>query len=240
MLNLCLSIWFIISFHLAGGGSSVLEILGLNWFNRANPNSWFIYTILCFYVLFSLINFVFYKLKIEKFAPLVLCVIILTLRIVVPFLSFSALHIYVRSLECLAVGIVYASYKNKLDVYLKKFSPAIYLSTLFSIILGFKIYLGQILPTLVCLSIICFGFKFSYASSITKFLGNISLWIYLIHGLFISIFQNFLTNSMLIAFLAILCSIACSTLLSLIEHYLKKLFSYICAKIKPQNQQNFP
>ena len=188
----------------------------LTQFMRGNPpsNSWYIWLITGLY-------FVFYFLyrnssiaagKPEKKKNLVLLVLLLSYMII----CRHVLHLFdwwYKTVIMFLVGCIIAQYQQEFEDYLQKyFLPNIIVTTVLLLIsLSFPAVCNRI-GAAECLDVWfvqdtmlgIFGtafvvlscFKIEWSNAVSMFLGDISLEIYLVHGLMIEVFRHYLGDSM--------------------------------------------
>lgn len=202
---------------------TVLSVFGFDWLHRMSPNAWFVYTILCAYVLFSVSYFLFPRDS-GKTALVAICVVCLVFKLVFCLVNVGDLYLYARAVECFPLGILYAVYRKKLDPALAKFTVPILATTVFFFVVGLRFDLEIVLATLVCLSAICLCRVFSIGNAFSRGLGRISLWIYLLHGLFLTLFSS-VAGETVTAFLTLVYSIVAAAVCSFAQRCVRRLFS---------------
>lgn len=188
----------------------LLRVFGLDWLHFTGY-SWFFYSLLIGYMLFCAVYFVCGKLHCEKWAPLTITVLSAIFIALAYTLPFERLSQFAVSFECFPLGLLYASYKTKSDRFLHRCAPVVFVFTALFYILGLWYYIYAILSALTCLATVCFGYYFSYSNKITRFLGRISLWIYLLHGIFINIAPRFVQNEIMLTLAVTVCSVAAAS-----------------------------
>lgn len=211
---------------------AILKIFGFDFlfsFERINGYAWFITTILIVYIIFILVYYCTNKLN-KNVAPLLFSIIILLVYFIVKYDLIPISALYVRSLPCFIVGIIYATYQESINKFISN-KYWIYFS--FSIILSIVALIindKNMLSILICLFTIIFSQRFVYANKITSFLGCISLEIYLLQLIFIQKFSAYLSKPMLYIFIVTSLTIISSLIFKTIEICIKKLINKIRKK----------
>ena len=188
-------------------------------------NCWYVYSILIFYILFFVI---FRLIKNTKLAisvfTLSICIYEIVCAIVYKSFFWSASSITI------AFGVIFAYGYKPITVFIKKYYyfllPATVVGYIGSMAINpifnkiFHFYPPEFISENFCclffvsfLLIICL--KFSFVNMFTTFLGDISYEIYLLHGLAMIIFTDFLKidNSILYVSLVVMLTVLLSFLI---------------------------
>ena len=207
------------------------------------PVHWYIISTMIFYIIFYL---VYNNLKIEK-ADFFMCLCVF-LYLLYCFLNQKNETYYVSTIG-IVEGILYAKYENKITILIQKYGTFIlgivfliwinvYYYPFFYLVKGYRNFILEIGPiyrilssTLFCICIAILLNKIYFGGSkILKFLGYISLEIYLVHS-FVQNLTNYLfLNSNIISSPSILYGIKslCEIILVIIFSFLlKKIIEYI-------------
>ncbi len=181
--------------------NAILSIFNLEVFNgflRINRHGWYISTIIVLYLIFALIYFACSKLKTNnKFliAGTLLSVSIILFRIIVPNIA-SGGGTYTREIDAFIIGIIYATYYNKINAFFKKYFLPSFLICF--VIFWVGLFFAEKTAThSAVLIIIILSQKISYSNNITHFLGKISLGVYLFLHFSTLTLQYFVTNQYL-------------------------------------------
>jgi peptidoglycan/LPS O-acetylase OafA/YrhL len=165
-----------------------------NGFNRMNRHGWYISTIIAMYIIFALVYYLCSKLKTEnKFvvAGVVLSVIAVGFRVWAHIADRGGM--YTRELPTFAIGVMYATFYEQANKFLKKyFTPSVIICSI-----GFWVgffTLEFIATYSAALFIITVSQKITYDSSVTYFLGKICLGVYLFLHFSSLALQPYVTN----------------------------------------------
>lgn len=196
-------------------------------------NGWYVYAIIVFYVLFFVI---FRFIKNTKMAITTFTISIFLYEVIC-FIVYNN-FVWSASSICIAFGVVYAYYYEAITRIMKK----LYYLLLALCIIG---YIGSmainplfnrlfhfyppefISENFCCLFFVLFSLiiclKLNFNNVLTAFLGNISYEIYLLHGLFIIIFANFIKIDNSILYTALV--LAFTVLSSWLIHKINRLIT---------------
>lgn len=175
-------------------------------FKGLNPHGWYIVSIIFMYIVFSFVYYLFSKLKTDKkfiYAGIILAIIAIGLGDTIG-------GRYTRGIDCFAIGCMYATFYDKVNVFFKKY----FYPSLIILIMTYFIGLFFVEPLggySISLLLICLSQKITYNNKITHFLGKICLGVYLFLYVSSFIMQPFvhnqylwvITNAILILFLSI-------------------------------------
>jgi peptidoglycan/LPS O-acetylase OafA/YrhL len=175
-----------------------------NW-DRISANSWFIFTIIAIYLLFIIVYSI--SAKHNLIAAIVFTVAIFALYILIYLNVLPVNHLYIRAIFCFPLGLFYAMYHVKINNFLTKSKKRYTLLTsaiggllLICYFTGF--ITSQLQAVAVCIFIVLILQKVRIKNRVYCFLGKISLGIYLLHGLFLTVIYNwFAPNAGLIEWL---------------------------------------
>ncbi len=229
--------YFVFDYKNCGGGiSDLLKILGLDWLNRPNPFAWFIYTILVIYVIFVAVYFLdkFFKYKhtsdiIMTAMPLLFAIIIFLIGMLT---QADWVFVYAKCIISFPLGVLYAVFKSKIDYLVIKYCRYICVAALFIFIVCLQYFAEELLAPITCVLMIIMFSKVFISNPITMFLGKISLGLYLLHNLFIRLFESFATINYPYALAVLACSVASATLLTYLDILLSKGVSKLIKKDK--------
>lgn len=175
----------------------LLRIFNLDVFNnfaRMNRHGWYISTIIAMYIIFALVYFICSKLKTEKrfiIACFILAFIAIGFRVGARIADNGGM--YTRELPCFAIGVIYATYYDKINLLFNKHFVLSLIALIVSFVLGF-IFFEPIAAYAACLITICVSQKISYYSNVTFFLGKICLGVYLTLHFSSLVMQPFIEN----------------------------------------------
>jgi peptidoglycan/LPS O-acetylase OafA/YrhL len=212
--------------------------------------SWYIISILVFYIVFWLLMVVFkenYKLMI--FGGIIWIALYVIFCKMMDYGSW-----WYRASHLLIVGMIWAVYERKLLNVLNRFykliAPIVWLSFVLLVGLGDKIesyvciddiasLVSMLTAVAFVISTLLFMLKFKIGNKVLNYIGNISLEIYLTQGLFITIFHSrkmYIQNEFIFCVLVI---IGCVVFASLLNFVLKKILSKYKVLIgRPNLMQN--
>lgn len=161
---------------------AILRILNLDLFNnynRMNRHGWFIATLLALYIAFIIIYYFTSLLKSKK--KLEIASYIMS-AVPIAFFVFTLIMdnggMYSREIWCFSLGIIYGLYFDKLNALLKKHFSLLFILSIVAYIIGL-ILQEETASGAACVFFIMASFKFDFKSSVTTFLGKISLGVYL-------------------------------------------------------------
>lgn len=207
-------IYFLTATESALGVKVTFHILFLNdlklQFELVNAYSWYITMTIYLYVIFTIVAFLCYKIKVRKiFLPTIL--FILSILFYSTY-SYFTKEIYIRGNICFSLGVFYALYNEQINSILKKYWNLIMFTMVGTTIIYFMngvppiIISGeQYLAIIACIIIITFLQKFTISNFISLFIGKYSLQIYLIQVIPQILFTNyFKINSETIIYVYIL------------------------------------
>ncbi len=208
------------------------------WGNPIVWFSWYVVSILAFYIAFYLLMKIFKQNKpgiiLGSVAYYVLYVIILRK------LSYGTWWYMTAFIPI--VGIIWASYNEKITEFLKKTAfflmPLIWV--LYLILDYYKPQIRSAFPpsweeAIFCmimslvfvLGVILTSTKFKFGNKLLNFLGNISFELYMVQGLFMLIFRNdllYINNSIIWSLLVIVCSVIFAFLLNILFKFILKKY----------------
>ena len=203
-------------------------------------SSWYIIVQLLFYILFWI---AFCKLDKSKVKLGLLIISILVIAIMFAFhLGGYPTYWYLSDIAFI-IGIAYAFYKERIDILLKNhywivlsasallFALIYVLPTGLSIIgikTGLLVYIlsRNITTAVFAVFIAVLFYRFDIKGKIWRFLGGISLEIYLLHGLVIMIIDRFTDNDTLKMILVVIITVAAATIANYINKYISKAINW--------------
>lgn len=203
-----------------GFGSAILQILGFDWGNRPCTYSWFIYTIFVMYLAFVVVYFLCSFSKNKNLAPIIMSVLPVLFLIVFNIyckVTGANMIIYIRRVEFFSIGILYGTFKSKIDQFLLKWQRWILLFSVLLYAVFLKWYVEEALTLIACVCSLILCNNFTFSNKVMLFIGKISLWIYLLQGIFVRIFENYVGQQMLYAFAVISCTFASATVVYFCE-----------------------
>ena len=180
---------------------AVLRILNLdifNHFNRMNRHGWFIATIIFLYLVFALVYFLCSKLKTDRkfiIAGIIVAVIPIGFK-VASYFTDAISGMYVREILAFSLGIMYATFYDKINFVLKKgFWIALPISAVATVV-GFIFYepVGTIAA---CIFLMTLAQRFTWENKISYFLGKICIGVYLFLHFSTLTLQPFIDNEIL-------------------------------------------
>lgn len=200
-------------------------------------NCWYVYSIIIFYVLFFAI---FKLIKNPKLAILIFTISICLYEIAC-FILYNAFFWSASSIT-IVLGVVFAYKYEPITEFIKKFYyfllPAVIIGYVGSMAINpvfnrlFHFYPPEFIPENFCclffvLFLLIVSLKLKFANIFTTFLGSISYEMYLLHGLFMIIFTDFIKieNSIIYVFLVIALTIASSFLIQKLNRMIYKKYS---------------
>ena len=228
-----------------GTWGSVTRILGLDFLNnwsRISANAWFIFTIIMMYLLFIIVLAATRKLKHSKHINLaIITALTIAIYLIVDLLHpFNISGLYVRAIFCFPLGMAYATYYEKINRWLKKFwyipfSMAAVLMGIDFFIISFP---EQLRCLVACVFVISFISKLDIRNRIAERIGLISLEIYLLHGLFLILCDQWVGRMHQFEFttLALILSIVASIILYYAQVGIGKLIKLVRRKQNHRKQ----
>lgn len=219
--------------------TTILGIDAVNNFVRANSNAWYISSIIIIYFLFAIVRLLCkkYNMGEKTFFILFSLLSIITFGTFLFVFSnqFEKVSLYIRAIYCLFFGMFYYYNFNTINAFMSRFFwYIIAFTTIFIILLiDIQMPLGEsqilftiikefLLPILVVTFIITINQKIGLSSSILNFLGNISLEIFLLHGLIQDLLFGIISNQFLYTLTSLLIVIILSFLVNKIYLRLTK------------------
>lgn len=205
-----------------------IQIFGLWWSDGAyNKNSWFISPLIIFYLCFCLLLLIFKNKQKYAFIGIVLVPFIWIILITV-LINLCDLNdhcwLYIRSVHCFSIGILYALAKRKIDNLLSSYGKYIFIFSIFIFALSLKWFITFLVPLFFVFDTIYLSLLFVNKNKIFNFLGKISLWIYLLHQIFISLFGGLVAYSQeLFSLLVYLCAISSATIFYLFKNFIRNV-----------------
>lgn len=216
--------------------------LGLDAFNdfvRANGNSWYITSILIIYFIFAITHIICKKYNKSEKVFFILFSLFTTITFGTFLLAFSykfeKVSLYIRAIYCLFFGILYFYFSQKTNNFLSKYFWYIIGIIVVAVILLIDIQMplseGQILftiikefllPILIMALILTINQKITLSSLTLNFLGDISLEIYLFHGLIQEILFGIISNQFLYTLTSLTVVIIMSTIVNKLYKKLTK------------------
>ena len=201
------------------------------------PYSWFMICIIVFYIFFGLF------MLISRKKPAVMMGLTLAFCVIwSAWFAYSGWGLnWYDSIHMLPFGMIIATYKEKIEIFVKKHFAvtAIITWVAFGVIYaaGFKVSTmlnSELIKYGVCVitsllfmaSILVLTVKIKFESKVFEKLGEFSLEMYLMQGLFIKIFFNtqfFLKKEFLFAYLCIIATIVAAVIVHLIDKLILKL-----------------
>ena len=207
---------------------AVFKILGFNFlykFSNISPNAWFMTTIILFYLLFCIVYSIFGKdLKKSAIAMTIITIIYNLLIIILEKTWLTQLYIYDRAIICFALGTLYATYYEKVNNYLSKNYVENILYSLAVIVFGILI-VEDISAIGTCLLITTLLQRNCIKSKILTFLGVISFYVYILHGIIISLLKKVNTNQYFLVFGVLTISIISAFAYYSIRKFVLKIFT---------------
>lgn len=207
---------------------AIFKILGFNFlygFTNMNVNAWFMSSLLLFYLLFCIVYLLFGKNT--KRAAFIMALVTVIYNIAIAILTVNVikqLYLYDRAILCFALGTIYATYYRQINNHLLKNFWEYILYAIALILFGL-VTIEDISAIGTCLLIITLLQKYNIKSVILNLLGVISFYVYLLHGLFIRIFNNISPNEYFVVSTVLVVSIAASYLYYLIRKIFFKIFT---------------
>ena len=184
--------------------------------------SWYILEIFVLYLLF----FLFMFLDRGKRLPMIICNIVLYLALLLYYKHYDYLSFWYDSTHMLVIGIIWASYEERLTQLLYRYWYLCLALSVLGIIISFgnvkMYYLLEMSFMLLILVVFCF---FQFKNAVLIFLGRISMEIYLIHGLIIRFVRYYICfdegpiDMVIIIFLSILSAYVLNILIKKIDRF---------------------
>lgn len=222
--------------------------LGLDMFNnfvRANGNSWYITSILIIYFIFAITKLYCTKNNTKEKTFFILFSLFTILVFGIFLLAFSynfnEVSIYIRAIYCLFFGMIYFYFSPKINKFLSKYFWYIIGLIVVAIVLLLDIQMsyseGQVLftiikefllPVLVMIFILTLNQKITLDSPVLNFLGDISLEIYLLHGLIQELLFGVINNQFLFTLTSLVLVIILSTIIN-------KIYTKLSNKLTKKN-----
>lgn len=207
---------------------AVFKILGFNFlykFSNLNPNSWFMTTIILFYFLFCIVYAICGKNT--RKAAIIMTITTIIYNIVIIILEktwLTQLYLYDRAIICFALGCVYATYYELINNFLSKHYYETILYSLAIIVFGVLV-VEDISAIGTCLLIITLLQRNCIKSKSLTFLGVISFYVYILHGIIIALLKKVNTNQYFLVFGVLTVSIISAYTYYLIRKFAFKIFT---------------
>ena len=194
--------------------------------------SWiyFMTDLIIYYLLFALIFIVIeYSKKIKNkihIGAVVHFLILLSIYLIISLIIRQPLSL--RAAFCLSIGVIIGAFEEIMCDFILRFKLLIagLITIIFvTLFLLYDIYIieEQILPILFCLLLIVICTKVNINFKPLTYLGNISLYVYLSHGIFVKLFKHFFVLSPFVLFLLVaVCSILLSSLIYILVNLVKR------------------
>lgn len=190
----------------------ILSFLG--WESIGNSN-WFIFTIVCMYI----ITFIVAKINKEKLNEKSLIVITLVTIFFISFLRITKGEEkwWYNTIACYTLGLWYGKYKEKIDILLQKKYLKIIIITIFSweIFYCFRNYnfiVYEIMSMLFTIMFVFFMYKIKISNKLLEFFGKYSFEIYILQRLPYMIFRPIISNKYVLFILAFLFTLTISVI----------------------------
>lgn len=188
--------------------------------------SWYVVTILLFYIAFWLMM----RLCGDHYKRMLLCGLAWELLYTAFCIKIGYGFWWYNASQLLIVGMFWAVFENRILNVLKRLYPLLFPITGICFLLSFAC--AETLPSLLLpgensllftalaailfpICVLFFTLKFQVGNRILNFLGNLSLEIYLLHGLFIEIPMP-IQNEFLWCCSVLICTIACASVFHMV------------------------
>ena len=227
--------------NLTGEHFTLVEVLKSIIFSGVARNSWYLIVLIALYVSFY---FVFKSEKIKSIPNKIICIFAIETVFVICCIIFKVPVMWYLSNYGFVLGMLLAYYKDKIDTVLKSrywivlISVAVLFVFFYAVPVVTDRYLDAnsasiirilfrlISPLFSVALVIILSYKFKPSLFIWKWLGGISLEIYLIHGLVYSVLRSdvmWIENEAIWVLLTIVISIALAYPISLMNKQIAKL-----------------
>lgn len=216
--------------------TALMGIDACNDFVRANPNSWYITSIIIIYFIFALAKTISKKHKNNEKVFFTLfslfTLIVFGLLLLIFNTYFNQVSLYIRAIYCLFLGMLYYYFFEKINNFVSKhfwtFLSLIFILLVISLDIQILYLEGDavytiikefILPILTVALIITLTQKVKFTNIVFDYLGKISLEIYLIHGLIQDILFSYISNSFLFTLTSLIAVIIIATIIHFIYNF---------------------
>lgn len=216
----------------AGGYFYSIKDLAVKIINGApiDPNSWYIITIIAFYISY----WIFMLICRNNYKIMIALACIWNVLYVAYCIKMQYGKWWYNTSHLLIIGMVWAVYEDRIIAAIKKsykiIMPLVWLSFAFFFVLqdkialwipiaGISLLVDIITTVLFVTGIILFSMKIQIGNKILSFLGDISLEMYLVHGMFITALRNnmiFIQNELIWCILVLSATI----ILSFVLHFI--------------------
>jgi len=203
-----------------------------NDFNRMNRHGWYISTIIGMYIIFAAVYYLCSKLKTQNrfiIAGIILSLIAVGFRVGAQIADKGGM--YTRELPTFAIGVLYATYYEKINAIFKKYFWQIFVVSMLGFWVGF-FTLEFISTYSAALLIIVLSQRITYYSRVTHFLGKICLGVYLFLHFSSLALQPYLSNPYWWMLLNAGFILELSVILYGIEIIIRKAISFIASAVK--------
>ena len=185
--------------------------------------SWYILEILIIYLFFFLFMFFVKRRKML----MIVCNIILYLLLLLFYKQYGYLPFWYDSTHMFFIGIIWASYEERLTKFVYKYWYACLAFSILGIILSFgNVKMHYLLEMSFMLLVLALFSIFQFKNTILEFLGRISMETYLIHGLVIKFVRYYICldegpfDMVIIIFLSILSAFILNTLIKKLNRFI--------------------
>ena len=185
--------------------------------------SWYILEIFVLYLFF----FLFMFLDGGKRLPMIICNIVLYLALLLYYKHYDYLSFWYDSTHMFFIGIIWASYEERLTKIVYKYWYACLAFSILGIILSFgNVKMYYLLEMSFMLLVLALFSIFQFKNTILEFLGRISMETYLIHGLVIKFVRYYICldegpfDMVIIIFLSILSAFILNTLIKKLNRFI--------------------
>ncbi len=141
--------------------------------------------------------------------------------------------VYMRSVQCFSIGILYGVMKNKFDKFIIKYGKYFAILGVFLFFISLKLFLYVIEASVLSVCLIYISILFVNKNIILNYFGKISLWIYLVHKIYILLFRFMAGDSQeLYALIVYSCAVGSG----IIIYYLEQGITFCIRKIFRTNK----
>lgn len=218
---------------------TLLRLFALEWTQRPNSYSWFLYSIIVVYFIFVAVyaceSFIKNKhviTAIMAIMPILFGVILYVLTKLTGLWLIS----YYRGVHLFSLGILYASYKDKIDDFLAKYDRWVAVASLFICVVSVRYWYEEVIPIPYCVLTVILCEHFSLSNPFVNFLGKISLFVYIIHNMMIRLLDSLRETHYLFVLLTLLSSLLTATALYYIDVAISLAFNKLKSRKKACHQ----
>lgn len=210
----------------------ILNLDIFNDFNRINRHGWYIASIIALYIIFAAVYYACSKIKSEKrlvIASVIMSFVAVGFRVAAHIADKGGM--YTREMPAFAIGCIYATFYDKINELAKRYFKLGMLLSVMGFIIGFIFY-EPLATYTAAIIIILVSQKFTYYSSVTFFLGKISIGVYLFLHYSSIVLQGFLDREYLWVLINAGFIIEVAVMIYAVQHASDRVIRILSSRIK--------